>query len=338
MKLSLITPFLFLLLLFPVSGKGKELKFTLEELQLPGKRGACLTLRDPKSAKSSNVGGTWDLNLPKLEKIKPYWNYSWGADSVPLQGKYIESEFVPMIWGGRTSDRVRTALHKAVKPMIEKGKVKRLLGFNEPDGKKQANMSVELALDLWPLLESMEVPLCSPSAVHADNEWMKKFMKGAKERNYRVDYIGVHWYGGTTPKGFKDKLKSVYELYGKRPLLITEFAPADWGTKGDHKKNRHTPERVLRFAKDVLPWMERQDWILGYAWFSFGIHQAQGYTSSHYDAEGNLTALGRYYSTITKENPDGDQSIKPDDGKAHLSLALKAAEEFKKKQDGKRRK
>ena len=69
--------------------------FTAEELALPGKRGACRTLRDP--AKSQV--GTWDDNLPKLAKLQPYWNYSWGADWVPQQTNYINSEFVPMIWG-----------------------------------------------------------------------------------------------------------------------------------------------------------------------------------------------------------------------------------------------
>jgi hypothetical protein len=62
--------------------------------------------------------------------------------------------------------------------------------------------------------------------------------------------------------------------------------------------------------KEVLPWLERQDWVAGYAWFSFERNQAVGHTSSLYDKKGNLTACGRYYRSVTTENPDGDQSIK----------------------------
>ncbi len=177
---------------------GPHPKFTQEDLALPGKRGACFTLRDP--AKSQK--GTWDKNLPGLRKLKPYWNYSWGADYIPEQEKHINSECVPM--------------------------------------------------------------------------------------------------------------------------LITEFAVADWNTKGDFKKNRATPDRVLAFAKSVLPWMEEQDWILGYAWFSFGMQSPQGYTSALLDYDGNLTALGRYYAGVTTENPEGDQTIEPDDADALLAKALEA--------------
>ena len=52
-----------------------------------------------------------------------------------------------------------------------------------------------------------------------------------------------------------------------------------------------------------------QDWVAGYAWFSFEHNQAVGHTSSLYDKNGNLTACGRYYQSITTENPDGDQSV-----------------------------
>jgi hypothetical protein len=61
--------------------------------------------------------------------------------------------------------------------------------------------------------------------------------------------------------------------------------------------------------KNVLPWMEKQNWIAGYAWFSFGIHEAVGTSSSLFDQNGKLTPLGHFYSSVTNENPDGDQSI-----------------------------
>jgi hypothetical protein len=69
--------------------------------------------------------------------------------------------------------------------------------------------------------------------------------------------------------------------------------------------------------------MEKQDWIAGYAWFSFGMGRPEGYTSALFYPDGSLTALGRYYSSVTPDKPEGDQSIKPDDPKKHLEAALR---------------
>ncbi len=280
-------------------------KFTAEALKLPGKKGACFTLRKP----GSKASGGWDTNVKKVKALDVYWNYSWGADLVPVQPKGIE--FVPMIWGGKDPGRVKEAINTKVVPAIKSGRVKKLLGFNEPDGHKQADMTVEQALAGWPALESAGVPLASPGAVHADRDWMKKFMEGVKKKGYRVDYIAVHSYGGPSAKGFKARMKKIYELHEQRPLIITEFACADWNAK-TLSENRHSPAEVLAFMKEVLPWMEEQDWIVGYAWFSFGMDSKAGHTSALFDDNGDLTACGRYYKSVTKANPEGDQGIKPD--------------------------
>ncbi len=290
--------------------------FTENQLKLPGKKGVCLTLRDPQH-KRQVKNGAWVENMKRVTLLNPSWNYSWGAQRVPPQPDSIE--FVPMVWGGSTTTKW---LEKYVAPEIKTDKVKRLLAFNEPDGKKQANMSVQQAIDLWPQLMELGVPLCSPACAHplghkgnsehvVSATWMQDFMKEVDKRGYRVDYIGVHSYGGTNAKQFKAKMKKIYEKYGKRPLLVTEFSPADWNAK-TRAKNRHSKAAVLKFMKEVLPWMESQEWIAGYAWFSFKPSSIVGHSSALFDEKGNLTACGRYYRSITPKNPSGDQSIKPD--------------------------
>jgi hypothetical protein len=296
-------------------------KFTSEQLKLPGKKGIGLCLRDPKSAKAKKVGGGWDKNIPLIKKLDLSWNYSWGANHISLQPKNIE--FVPMTWGGSNKEELRQSLQKTVKANIKSQKSKRLLGFNEPDKKDQSDIPYMKAIELWPELEKLDIPLCSPACANTEGinddtaqgvpgTWMKDFVKEADKRGYRIDYIGVHWYGGGSAPHFKEKLKRIYDKYGKRPLLITEFAPADWTTGGDIKQNKHKPEKVLKFMKEVLPWMEKQDWIAGYAWFPFNIDSPQGTSSALFDKKGNLTACGRYYKSVTPENPMGDQSIKAD--------------------------
>ena len=282
------------------------------KLQLPGKKGICFTLR------KKGEKGSWVDNIPRINATRSYWNYSWGSSRVDAQPENIE--FIPMTWGAWGKDGFAKTLQRDVVPQIQSGKAKRLLGFNEPDKKEQANMPYTEALKYWPMLEQLGIPLCSPACANPLSDvddstqgvrgtWMRDFMREADKRNYRMDYIGVHWYGGTSPRSFKERMIEVYEAYGRRPLLISEFAVADWGAKSI-EQNSHSKESVLKFMKDVLPWMEKQNWIAGYAWFSFGINEAVGTSSTLFDRDGNLTTLGRFYQSVTKENPGGNQDIR----------------------------
>ena len=294
----------------------KELSLDTEplpaKLQLPGKKGICFTLR------KKGEKGSWVDNIPRINATRSYWNYSWGSSRVDAQPENIE--FIPMTWGAWGKDGFAKTLQRDVVPQIQSGKAKRLLGFNEPDKKEQANMPYTEALKYWPMLEQLGIPLCSPACANPLSDvddstqgvrgtWMRDFMREADKRNYRMDYIGVHWYGGTSPRSFKERMIEVYEAYGRRPLLISEFAVADWGAKSI-EQNSHSKESVLKFMKDVLPWMEKQNWIAGYAWFSFGINEAVGTSSTLFDRDGNLTTLGRFYQSVTKENPEGNQDIR----------------------------
>ena len=283
-----------------------------EKLKLPGKKGICFTLR------KSGQRGSSEENLPKIKATQSYWNYSWGMELVDQQP--AKMEFMPMAWGAWGMDGFVQSVRKHIVPQIKSGTTKRVLGFNEPDKKEQANMPYKEALKYWPVLEELGVPLCSPACANPLSDvdestqgvrgtWMRDFMREADKRNYRIDYIGVHWYGSTSPRAFKERMVQVYEAYGRRPLLISEFAVADWGAK-TVGQNSHSPEEVLKFMKNVLPWMEKQNWIAGYSWFSFGMHEAVGTSSALFDKNGKLTTLGKFYSSVTNEDPLGDQLIK----------------------------
>jgi hypothetical protein len=77
--------------------------------------------------------------------------------------------------------------------------------------------------------------------------------------------------------------------------LVTEFAVEDWKAPTPDQ-NRHAPKEVLAFMKAVLPWMEAQEWILGYAWFPFNIASAEWTSSALFDSDGSLTELGHFYA------------------------------------------
>ena len=260
------------------------------------KKGICVTLRTPgKDKKGKVVKGDYVKNMPKIEKLKLGWNYSWGIDLQPGQPKW--TSFAPMVYsvyGNPDQHSVAERVWKKMVPVKARQKETVLFGYNEPDRENQANLSVEKALKYWKSLQSLDVLLCSPSTVHPDNDWMKQFMKGVDKQGLRVNYVGVHDYGNGNAEAFKSKLRRIHKMYGKRPIIVTEFAVADWNTPSK-EKNRHSKEKVLRYMKEVLPWMDEQDWIAGYAWFPFGVNSKQGTSSALFDEKGELTKLGRFY-------------------------------------------
>lgn len=288
-------------------------KMKHSELSLSGKKGICFTLGGKNTEKT----------LARVKQLNTSWNYSWNVQR--NDGQPSDVEFVPQVWGGAKDEAAMwKRLEQKVVPQIEAGQCKRILAFNEPDMKKQSNMTVEKSLELWPQLEKLGVPICSPSCANplgcskaedscqgVHGSWMLQFMHELEERGYRCDYLGVHWYGNPSFPAFKRRMREIYDSQGgKYPLMITEFAVADW--KAMNKScgdNRFSQRQVLDFMKKALPWMEKQNWIAAYAWFPFKASCSQGTCSALFDDDDKPTALGRYYATVTPENPEGNQSI-----------------------------
>lgn len=224
-----------------------------------------------------------------------------------------EIEFIPMIWTGWDPTRVKYLIDTYVTPAYEAGQVKRLLGFNEPDKKDQANLDVAKAIESWPTLEATGMPLVGPSVTTAGvGTWMKEWNEYAFKYQLRQDYISVHWYGEPSILAFQRYMKQMYELNGgETPLLITEMAPADWSAASP-SENRFSRSQVLQFMKEILPWLEHPDqahWIYGYAWFPFKASHGPGSCSSLFEEDGTPTPLGLYYRSVTPDNPYGDQTI-----------------------------
>lgn len=277
---------------------------TSNTLVLPGKKGVCFTLRqegDPQ-------GGTWMENLPKILATDAYWCYSWGFDSLTyqlMQEKCPSLVWIPMSWGGSTVENLQQRITES-KTWIQT--VPLFLGFNEPDQKDQSNMSIECVLNLWPTLESLNVPLASPACAQPGGKWMEDFMRQAKATGKRIDYIAVHWYGGCNVTAFQTKMMEYYQKYDQRPLIITEFAPADWSSR-DINHNKISKQHCLDFMKQALPWLEQTEWIIGYSWFSFQQSSPQGCNAALFDKKGQLTPLGQFYKSVRSDNIYGDQTI-----------------------------
>lgn len=223
----------------------------------------------------------------RLGDLRCQWFYSWN-NTIP-QGLPPGIEFKPMIYRYAGDPRVITDTAAAAK----KAGIKELLCFNEPDVKKQGNMSLEDTLAAWPLLMETGLRLGSPGCVHPDKQWMIDFMEGVKQRNLRVDFVSVHSYGGPSAEALVKRLEKVHQMFN-RPIWITEFAVGDWEAKTP-EANRHKPEAVLRFMEKVLPMLDKLDFVERYAWFPARTTSAPLGSSALFDAEGRLTRLGECY-------------------------------------------
>ena len=246
--------------------------------------------RAPSGLRKKGLGfGTkkegWDTTLTNL---RCKWFYSWTNEVQKTIPEGID--FIPMVfgkWGIKESAAKAAAFAKKIG-------VREILGYNEPDESRQANLSVEKALDAWPLLMETGLRLGSPSCVHPDREWMKEFMAGVKDRKLRVDFVCMHSYGGPSPKALVERIKSIHAMFGK-PIWITEFAVGDWEAKSP-EANRHKPERVLKFMEEALPLLNAMDIVERYAWFPARQNDNALCTSALFDKDGTLTPLGECYS------------------------------------------
>lgn len=235
-------------------------------------------------------GKDWEA---RVKKLKVSWHYNWAATLPKPAPEGVD--FVPMIWGyWGNSEGFKRNIRRLHQDKLA-GREDTLLGFNEPDKKNQANMPVARALKAWPYLEWTGLRLGSPATVNPTNEWMQTFMREAKKRNYRVDFVTVHWYGGANADSLISRLKQVHKMYGK-PIWITEFAVADWNAKS-RAQNKFSEKQVLRFMKEVLPRLDQLEFVERYAWFSGGPNNKNLGPSALWKSDGSLTELGKYYSS-----------------------------------------
>jgi hypothetical protein len=247
----------------------------------PHKRGLCLSAKKRPAQKVAKF----------LEAAGARWIYNWNIDPPEVMPAGVR--FTPMIYKGTSATDQALA---QVKLKARDLGYKELLGFNEPDAETQGNTSVEAALNAWPRLEATGLRLGSPACVHPDNEWMMAFMKGAKNRGLRVDFICMHSYGGPGVDSLLKKIEKVHALY-KLPIWITEFAVADWEAKSA-AENRHKPEKIAGFVTKLLPQLEAMDIVERYAWFHGGVSGSALASSKLFNADGSLTVVGKAYRSV----------------------------------------
>jgi hypothetical protein len=231
----------------------------------------------------------------RFDKLNPYWHYSWNWE---YKTNYpSEVEFVPMIWGsgGVTQERI-----DYLNNLASSGVIKNVLTFNEPDLGDQADMTVDEAVALWPLLETLSVPISSPATSAPLNDWMREFMNKAEANNLRIDFVAIHIYHKNVAANFLALVEEVYQAYGK-PIWITEFAVRDMDATTS-ASNKYSEAYVLSFMNQVLTALDELDYVKRYSWFDPNSNNPKypRLVTADLISETNvLTALGDFYAKHT---------------------------------------
>jgi len=181
------------------------------------------------------------------------WYYNWNISKTSTP----DVEYVPIkqnrYWPGLDRD------WKAIGAT-------ELLGFNEPDHKDQANMSVDDAIAAWPELLGTGLRVGAPAVSDGGLGWLYEFMDKADAAHLRVDFVPVHYYRAYWNPGkaegateqFYNFLKEVHDRV-RRPLWVTEFNNgANWTSapKPSYEQEKATIAKMIEML-DKTPFVER---------------------------------------------------------------------------------
>jgi len=197
--------------------------------------------------------------------FKSNWAYNWGrTTTVNLPTQVV---FNPMQWGnynwnigdsGGPVEQCISAWHREDKAM-------HYLGFNEPDGAGQANLTVDQAIALWPRLERMNMPLVSPAPINPGNSWITNFMGQANNLGFRVDALAAHTYPSPN-NGSSDALVSSLQSYSSSlglPVWLTEFSTVDWNNNGTWtEEDNYNWLAEFMWRAESLPWLRHYSLFL----------------------------------------------------------------------------
>ena len=217
-----------------------------------------------------------------LENLNVSWYYNWTPE--PNCPKDENVAFIPMIWSEKYL--VDNNYEKYLVPLIGSD-YEALLGYNEPNWLGQAEMTVDEALQYWPMLEETGLRLGSPATTGRSGlDWTIEFIKGAKSRGYRIDFLALHWYGDcSSTEGLKDFL-DYYDAFGM-PMWLTEWSC--------YKQDMATN---TSFLKKIMPVLESYEKMERYAWYSNRTTSESYAGAALFDSTGKPTPAGEIYINL----------------------------------------
>jgi len=256
------------------------------------------------------IGGTSFAN-----RFNAAWAYNWGRSYTETLAP--GTVYHPMQWGNFNwaIGSNEGPLWQSYPSWRDTPEGMHLLGFNEPDGAEQSNLTLSATISMWPRLQELDLPLVSPAPVSP--AWLNDWYVEANRLGYRVDYSAIHLYPGPSNGSSDGLINSVLSAYtngGDRPVWLTEFSFVDWGgNQSWSEEDNYNALAEFLWRAESVPQLRK------YALFVFteddGSPQPtnpwQDFTpaprSNSRDRFGNLTAFGKLYAGW-----DGDATVRPD--------------------------
>jgi hypothetical protein len=232
------------------------------------------------------------------------WWYSWGIyTSAPTDYyKTYGMEFIPMLWGGNTSNNDMILVENFI---LAHSEIQYILVMNEPNLKDQANRTPEQAATDWLKYEKVvsdlagrgrTIYLVGPAlnwgtmSDYSDPiKWMDDFYKAYRvsnqNRDPKIDYLAFHWYD----YGLSSQLDRL-QKYGKK-IWITEMA--NWNAQ------INSYVKQMEQMKEMVNICETRSDVFRYAWFiGRGNSTDSHFTYLFTNTPGVLTELGKLYISL----------------------------------------
>jgi hypothetical protein len=246
-----------------------------QDPSLPLMKGIAYRQLEPESEECSDI-----------QKLNVSWYYNWTPE--PNCPKDENVEFIPMIWSDHFV--VGDNYEKYLVPLIGSDYAA-LLGYNEPNWKGQAEMTVDEALKYWPLLERTGLRLGSPATTGRSGlDWTIEFMKGAKTRGYRIDFLALHWYGDCCSTDGLENFLDYYDAF-RMPMWLTEWSCYEQDMAAN-----------TAFLNSIIPVLESFERLERYAWYSNRTTSESYQGAALFDSTGTLTPAGELYINLPAQH------------------------------------
>ncbi|KAL6302893.1 glycosyl hydrolase catalytic core-domain-containing protein [Sparassis latifolia] len=204
------------------------------------------------------------------------WVYNWASSysgTIPENVMYF-----PMLWGG--ADSYTSVWFDNANAAIANG-AEILLGMNEPDLSSQSNISPQDAATLWKTYMEPyagKATLISPAVTNGGAPmglaWLQQFFDACTDCT--IDACAIHIYDSATNVAYYQSYISGAVTTCGKPVFVTEF-----GATGSE-------EQQQQFLAEMVPWLDSQPGIQGYAWFMDTV-------GNLVNSDGSLTSLGSTY-------------------------------------------
>ncbi|KAG5179898.1 glycosyl hydrolase catalytic core-domain-containing protein [Tribonema minus] len=237
------------------------------------------------------------------------WYNNWNVTSQNATA-FSRLAFMPMVWSRYGATHWLQAIQP---PPTPGGPGSILLGFNEPNGQMQANMTPQVAASVWggvlDRAKELDFKLASPSptkkgypaALLSGIVWLQQFFAEADQlyntTNAGVHYINMHSYDCNIAT-VKDRIDLVSATFNDTRVIISEVGCAAAKLAGN-------ATMMMDFMQQVVPMLEAHPRVAYYSWFNglekYAVSPA---SSSLFSRKNKLSALGlEYTKCVPKPQP-----------------------------------